>query len=212
MIHHGVMEHYAGQKTLFTDYVLDDYQAIDRLFASYGMKVVFTGHYHAQDITQADVEAGRLFDIETGSTVTYPCPYRIVDLASNGVMAISSRTVTNINYDLGGTAFQTFAYTFLQTGMLGLSSAMLQMPPYSLPAGTANFLAPAVTEGFMAHYAGDEPGIAGASAGTQAIVASLMAGDAMSQMLGQAIISLLTDKSPADNTLHLNLLNGLSSP
>jgi 3',5'-cyclic AMP phosphodiesterase CpdA len=59
MVHHGVMEHYPGQKTLFPDYVLDDYQAVRETFARFGMKVVFTGHYHAQDVDKSVTPAAR---------------------------------------------------------------------------------------------------------------------------------------------------------
>jgi hypothetical protein len=82
---------------------------------------------------------------------------------------------------------------------------MLQAPPYNLPAATADSLAPAVTEALVWHYAGDEPGLAGASPLTQAIVASLLGGDPLSQMLGQAIASILTDSLPSDNALDLPL-------
>jgi hypothetical protein len=122
------MEHYAGQKTLFSEYVLDNYQDIDQLFASYGMKVVFTGHYHAQDVAGTTLPAGSLFDIETGSTVTYPCPYRIMNLDSGGVLTVNSYRITNINYNLGGQDFQTYAASFLQTGLMGISTHLAPNP------------------------------------------------------------------------------------
>jgi len=206
MTHHGLMEHYTGQKTLFPEYVLDGYTNVAPLFASYGMKAVLTGHYHAQDIVKGTFGGKDLYDIETGSTVTYPCPYRIMDLQPDGQLVIASHRITAIDYNLGSAPdFQTYAYNYLHNGMLALSSWMLQAPPYNLPAVVANALAPAVTEAMEDHYIGDEPGLAGTSPATQATVANLMAGDAQSRMLGGAIWSMLTDLPPADNNLTMDL-------
>ncbi len=209
MMHHGLMEHFVGQKTLFPEYVVDNYQTIAPLFASYGMKVVFTGHFHAQDIVQGAFNGNTIYDIETGSTVTYPCPYRLIDLMPNGQFAITSHRITAINYNLGvAPDFQTYAYNYLTNGMVPLSAYMLQLPPFSLDSGTANYLAPAVSEALVDHYIGDEPGLAGATPATRAIVTGLLAGNAQQQQLGGAIYSILTDTAPADNNLMLTLTAG----
>jgi len=206
MMHHGLMEHFTGQKTLFSDYVLDGYTNVAPLFASYGVKAVFTGHYHAQDIVKGTFGGNDIYDIETGSTVTYPCPFRIMDLQTDGQLVINSYRITAIDYNLGGAPdFQTYAYNYLHSGMLQLSSWMLQAPPYGLSAPVANYLAPAVTEAMEDHYMGDEPGLGGASPATYGIVTNLLAGDAQSRMLGGAIWSMLTDLPPADNSLTMNL-------
>ena len=210
MMHHGLMEHFVGQKTLFPEYVVDNYQTIARLFASYGMKVVFTGHFHAQDIVQGAFNGNTIYDIETGSTVTYPCPYRLMDLMPNGQFVITTHRITAINYNLGSSPdFQTYAYNYLTNGMVGLSAAMLQQAPFYLDAGTANYLAPAVTEGLVDHYIGDEPGLSGATPATQGIVYGLIGStNLQSQQIGYAIASILTDLPPADNNLTLNLAAG----
>jgi 3',5'-cyclic AMP phosphodiesterase CpdA len=209
MEHHPIMEHFVGMKTLFPDYVLDDYTNIDSIFASYGMKAVFTGHFHAQDIVQGTFNGNMIYDIETGSTVTYPCPYRLIDLMPNGQFAITSHRITAINYNLGTAPdFQTYAYGYLTNGMIGLSAYMLQAAPFNLDSTTANYLAPVVTEALVDHYIGDEPGLAGCSAATRGIVTSLLGGTAQQQQLGGAIYSILTDPAPADNNLTLTLTAG----
>jgi 3',5'-cyclic AMP phosphodiesterase CpdA len=210
MMHHGILEHFSGQKTLFPDYVIDDYTNVASLFAAGGMKAVFTGHFHAQDVAKGTFNGNTLYDIETGSSVTYPCPYRVLDLETNGQLVIASHPITAVNYDLGGTNFHTYAYNFLTNGMLTLSTYMLESSPFSLPTATATYLAPAVTEALIDHYAGDEPGLGGASASTRTIVTSLLSGDAASQELGGAIYSILTDPAPADNNLTLALAASVS--
>ena len=54
------------------------------------MQYVFTGHMHANDIASITTENGNtLYDIETGSVVTYPSPARSVTITrtiENGVV------------------------------------------------------------------------------------------------------------------------------
>lgn len=212
MVHHGVLEHYAGQKQLFSDYVLDDYEAVREEFVRYGMKAVFTGHYHAQDIVKFTHPHGTLFDIETGSLVTYPSPYRVMDLAGNGVLTIHSYQVTDINYDLGGVPFPAYAYRFLTNGLMSLSTYLLTQPPYNLPLANAQVLAPAMTEAFASHYQGDESSRP-VSPGTEAIIAFLQGqADPMSQLMANALRAIFNDPAPADNDVVLPLLSGTTGP
>lgn len=212
MVHHGVTEHYPGQKALFPDYVLDDFQAVRETFAGYGMRAVFTGHYHSQDIARFDHPAGTLFDIQTGSLVTHPSPYRVLDLSAGGSLAIASHPVTAINYDTGGQPFPAYAYNYLTNGLLNLSAYLLMQPPYNLPQATAQFLAPAMTEAFSSHYMGDE-GSRPISPQSQGIIAFLQGqGDAMSQLFANTLLGLFNDPTPADNNVTLHLMTGTTAP
>lgn len=79
MVHHNVLEHFAiesiGQNLL----CLENYKQAAGKFADWGIKYFFTGHGHANDISTAVSENGnRIFDIETGSLITYPHAYRQV--------------------------------------------------------------------------------------------------------------------------------------
>lgn len=78
MIHHNVIEHLPGQATheLGKRYMLDNAASLKTILYKYGVKLVFTGHLHVQDIVQ---EKG-LTEITTGSIVSYPHPYRIIDM------------------------------------------------------------------------------------------------------------------------------------
>ena len=208
MMHPGLQEHFAGQKMLFPDYVLNDYQAVAQLFARFGMEVVFTGHYHAQDVVKANVSQGALYEVETGSAVTFPCPYRLLSLETGGTLAITSHPITTINYDLGGVAFPTYASNYLYSGLLGVSTYMLMQPPYNLPQANAQFLAPAMTEAFVSHYQGDE-GSRPISPQTQGIIAYLRSlNDPMSQLMANVLMAVFTDLPPADNNLIINLITG----
>ncbi|MBK9137548.1 MAG: metallophosphoesterase [Verrucomicrobia bacterium] len=206
VMHHGLREHYVGQKALFPEYVLDDYEAVSGWLASQGVKLVFSGHYHAQDVVKASFAGSTLYDIETGSVVTYPCPYRLLTLATDGTLSIASHTIANINYDLGGVPFPAYAAEFLQSGLVEIATYMLMMPPYGLPQQSAQFLAPAMAEAFMSHYQGDE-GSRPVSPATQGTIEYLLSQpDPMSQMMAYALLAVLSDPPPADNNLVINLL------
>jgi predicted phosphodiesterase len=75
MVHHNVIEHMPGQSAdpLGKRYILENALAFQDLLRSYGVQMVFTGHLHIQNIAQAD----GLYDITTGSLVSYPHPYRV---------------------------------------------------------------------------------------------------------------------------------------
>ena len=83
MMHHGLIEHFDMEEEFLADYLVNDYQNISAAFADAGIHYVFTGHMHANDIAAMTTAAGNeLYDIETGSAVTYPCPMRFVSFSS----------------------------------------------------------------------------------------------------------------------------------
>ena len=208
MMHHGILEHYSGQKQFFGEYVVDDYTTVSELFAHNGMQFVFTGHYHAQDITSRDFSSGeRMYDIETGSLVTAPCPVRTVNISTDLQINISTRTVETINYDTGGKSFPQYAQEYLLTGMEQLVTMQLTAPVayggYGISAETAAQVAPSLAQAFVAHYAGDE------KPSTQALSLAgtlLASSDPSTKLIGQMLGTLWTDLLPNDNTLVLDTI------
>lgn len=81
MVHHNVLEHLPGQSlsALGRRYMLDNAPVVADLLRSHGVRLVFTGHLHVQDIAR---DRG-LYDITTGSTVTYPHPYRVLEYSND---------------------------------------------------------------------------------------------------------------------------------
>ena len=98
--HHGLVPHFDVQPTILPMYLVNGYERIAQEYADAGMSVVFTGHMHAVDIAAMTTKAGNtLYDIETGSALTYPCPVRFVDLRrstvggeTNTYMSVSTKT------------------------------------------------------------------------------------------------------------------------
>ena len=96
MMHHGLAEHFMYQDMFFPQYLIDDWKRLAGLFADNGVKVVFTGHFHANDITRFTSDSNNtVYDIETGSLSTYPYPYRLVELSDKGV-DISTKNIKSI--------------------------------------------------------------------------------------------------------------------
>jgi len=155
-MHHGILEHYQGQKEFHCEYVIDDYQAVSRLFAEYGVRLVFTGHYHAQDVTVGrwDTEAGPrfLFDIETGSLVTPPNPFRVVQITADQRAIVESRFIDSIPSRPSG--FPAYAEDYLAAGLEELVFQTVR--GYKVSRRSARIVAPQVAAAIRAHYAGDE--------------------------------------------------------
>lgn len=76
MIHHNVIEHMPGQMQdpLGKRYILQNADALLSELRSAGVQLVLTGHLHIQNIAQQ----GDIYDITTGSLVSYPHPYRVM--------------------------------------------------------------------------------------------------------------------------------------
>ncbi|MEH2159502.1 MAG: metallophosphoesterase [Nostoc sp.] len=77
MVHHNVVEHLPNQSNhpLANRYMLANSAELLQLLRRYGVKLVFTGHLHVQDIAYSD----GVYDITTGSLVSYPHPYRVLE-------------------------------------------------------------------------------------------------------------------------------------
>ncbi|NEP42642.1 MAG: metallophosphoesterase, partial [Okeania sp. SIO2H7] len=76
-IHHNVIEHLPEQATnpLGRRYMLENASKLLEILKKAGVKLIFTGHLHVQDIA----EQNGIYEITTGSLVSYPHPYRIID-------------------------------------------------------------------------------------------------------------------------------------
>ena len=94
MQHHGLVAHFDVQPTILPMYLVNDYERLSQEYADAGMSVMFTGHSHAVDIASATTVAGNtIYDIETGSGLTYPSPLRFVELGRSADATVVSTGV-----------------------------------------------------------------------------------------------------------------------
>jgi 3',5'-cyclic AMP phosphodiesterase CpdA len=209
MMHHGIVEHFVGQGTMFPEYLITDYKNVSAMLADSGLNVVFTGHFHAQDIAKGAGTKGYIFDVETGSTVTAPCPYRTITLNTvNKTLKITSQKINGVTYSTIPTSesFQTYAKNYLSTGMRTISYYMLASAPYNVPTAaiTGYKLDSIFSNAFVAHYAGDETASTTDKANIQTVTA-------ISTTLGGAIQSVWTDPAPKDNNITIDLKTGIAT-
>lgn len=109
MMHHPLIPHITNGETLVTAYVIDDYDNVRKALIDAGIKVAFTGHFHTSDIAKDynDELTKEIYDVNTGSLISYPCDYREVTLSE----ALSELSITtgHISELTAGDGFATTA-------------------------------------------------------------------------------------------------------
>jgi 3',5'-cyclic AMP phosphodiesterase CpdA len=198
MMHHGIIEHFMGESVLFPDYLVDNYSAKADELMQAGLKVIFTGHFHANDATEQTSGKFSLVDIETGSPVIWESPYRIMKLSDNKLY-INTKHINHIFYPgLKGVSFPDYEKAFSLNGFGIQAEYMLMNPPYYIPEDIAAQVAPIFGKAMLAHFGGDETLSAEANAEIEAV-------SAISTDLANVLMGLYTDMPPADNQLVVDL-------
>jgi hypothetical protein len=212
MMHHGVVEHFIGQKKQFPDYLVQDNDQFSRMLAEYGVRIVFTGHFHSQNIAGAwwdgngnaavPPTARFIYDIETGSLVSYPCPYRLIRIDEAQVMHVRSYRIDSIPEM--PTGFPEYALDCTRQGMLPYLESVLRR--YGISREEAERIATPLADAALAHYAGD-PRFQGAEMYPTRNL-SLMGSIAIA-LKKDVIEGMWNGKPPhADNRVDINLVDG----
>lgn len=142
MIHHNVIEHLPGQSInpLGRRYMLDNASTLLNLLQAAGVQLLFTGHLHVQDIAYAQ----GIYEITTGSLVSYPHPYRILEFCQNGTqqqLRIESGRVTAIP---GWSNLPQISREWMGDRSFPFMVKLLTLPPLNLPLPEAEALAPSL--------------------------------------------------------------------
>ncbi len=85
MMHHPLFSHVTNMEKMMGTYRVNDFENVrDRLIDA-GIHVILTGHVHFSDIAKDFNTAlnDSVYDINTGSTISYPCDYRELTLSSD---------------------------------------------------------------------------------------------------------------------------------
>lgn len=115
MQHHGIVEHFGYEDEIFGEYLVNknlSYTAVAEAYADAGISAVFTGHMHANDIAAHTSAAGNtVYDIETGSLVTYPSYMRTgsFEFMQKGdelecTLTVDSKPLDTVSFDLASQA------------------------------------------------------------------------------------------------------------
>lgn len=112
LMHHGLLPHFSKEAELLSEYVVDDWQEMATTLADAGMRYIFTGHMHANDIAEyTTVSGNKIYDLETGSLAAYGSPVRTVTIQRDQMMTdrstlqldetfhVKSESVKSIQYN-----------------------------------------------------------------------------------------------------------------
>lgn len=153
MMHWGLTEHIMYQSTFFKDYLVDDWQRLAALFADKGMKAIFTGHFHSNDISCFTSDEGnKIYDIETGTLSAYPFAYRFVDLYPDR-MNIKTKNVTATPDNPNLAVEDKQRMSVLSEAR---ASQMLKRTGLDLPEETLKPFVNVLSQIFLLHLYGDE--------------------------------------------------------
>ncbi len=203
-MHHGVVSHFNWQDRVMGEYLVDDWKKCAKQIAGMGIKVCFTGHFHAQDTS----ERNGLTDMETGSTVSYPHPYRLVDIDTDkGTLSVRSERVGSLtSLKNTGETLQAKSERYARSA---LSSAMESMVPAKVPAAVKSECTAVLGEAYAMHLAGDEVPMPDFRARLKTAVKHLRRYSwKWAFILGRIGRYLSTDTGIADNNLTLTYRNG----
>ena len=151
MSHHGFVPHFSMEPDILKMYLIEDYDKIAAQLADAGLEMIFTGHMHANDITSMTTKNGNtLYDIETGSNLTYPSPMRFVQLREvSGSLVAAVNTLNHVGpisfYNPATGQNQTIADVTEYGRERGFSSDMLCHVAGSFIGGFLNKLNPVET-------------------------------------------------------------------
>jgi 3',5'-cyclic AMP phosphodiesterase CpdA len=201
--HHGIMEHYPHNQKFYAKYLVDDFEKAADMLSRFGVDMVFTGHFHAQDITGKSFDNPRrvIYDIETGSTVTAPCPYRMVRIGADQKAVIDSRFITAIPSHPDD--FPAYAADYVFQGTIKLADEALK--GYKVAEPARKKFNPQVSRAYVTHLAGDEEKrIVIDTEGVGLWAKFIM------HMQEDLLYGWTTDLPPADNRLTIDLATGES--
>ena len=204
MLHHGIMEQFRGQKTWMPEYVIDDYDAVAWLLAGGGVPVAFTGHTHSQDITRRSFPGpgggAVIYDVGTGAAVSWPNPWRLIEIDAAGSMKVSSSFVTDLPGFPGD--FPRYSQDRLRQWLQ--ASAERSLHRFGATDRTAVALATQAAEAVLSFYRGDEP----QRAHGFDLKGLDLGGLFLAGMMDGAFADFQTDLPPADNNVTLDLAAG----
>lgn len=128
MMHHTLLDHVSFTSKIHMGESVNADIELAEVLADGGVKYIFTGHIHIQDILSYTSKGGAtIYDVVTGSLTTYPCPYREVSFSEE--VKFETKKIESIDYSnvasgisekalaLAKSDFQSYAYECARVGM-----------------------------------------------------------------------------------------------
>lgn len=155
MMHHQLVEHFDDQDRLVGDATVTDATNLRQDLIAHGIRLVLTGHMHIGNITTQfnDARTDSLVEATTGSPLTYPCQFRLIDVsADRGTFSFSTGTIDHIEDipDFQSYALQRFKNstrtTVASVVYHSWDDLMAVLDQYSSYIGDVNFTQEQATE------------------------------------------------------------------
>lgn len=194
--HHGMVPHFTMEPDLLPMYLVNDYERLAQVYADAGMSYIFTGHMHANDIATVTTEAGNtLYDIETGSVVTYPSPARAVTLTRSIDSGIVKETMDVKTYTHVGPITFTDPLT-------GEERTIEDMTEYGRQHGFSNDMLTTTVNGFLHSYYAQAIEAGGIRSVIESLVSDLVGMDLTVDQLVDVGLPLLLPTPEEGGTLY----------
>lgn len=154
MLHHNVLEHLPGQSIspLGQRYMLQNREALIRRLQAAGIKLMLTGHLHVQDVAFH----GGLCEVLTGSLVSYPHAFRVLELEQQDdgrlKLDIQSQHLAAVP---GWPDLQSHSYDWMCDRSHPFIVKFLTQPPVNLSMEEASAIAPQLRHFWATIAAGD---------------------------------------------------------
>ena len=112
-IHHPVINPVgSGAQTTASQTVVSSDHVVDFLIR-HTIPAIFSGHTHAQNITERDWVNGKLYDIGTGALPVFPHMYRIAEISSDRKLNLDWSEITSLpSYRERGEEFYKMSWEF----------------------------------------------------------------------------------------------------
>jgi len=153
MMHHGLVEHLSYQSAFFPDYLVEDWEKQAEILADAGLRIVFTGHFHASDISLRTSPAGNtIYDVETATLAHYPYAWRMMNW--NGTaLSVETRFVTSL---AGNAGFEEKSRHRLESFTRRVVRNRLERMGMLMPGPTLEALTDVIVKLSILHMRGDE--------------------------------------------------------
>jgi predicted phosphodiesterase len=207
MMHHGLVEQFTDKDTTFPGFMLDNFKDVANQLMNAGLKIMFTGHFHATDITEQQSGNQTLYDIETGSIIVYPCSYRLITYIKDSALIITTKHITNVNYSgiPPGQTFPQYAESLSLIAADTLFTTMLMNGKQITYNDTAWHISHCMGTALMVHCYGDED----KALEDTAFIGQTARRYKASLWLPSYCDFLWTDRIPSDNSLTILLKSGI---
>ena len=99
MMHHPLFPHILGADMYVSSATVSNYETVRNSLADAGVRVVLSGHFHTSDIAKDWNEelTKEIYDVNTGSTISYPCDYRVMMLSADmQTLDVTTGSVTSL--------------------------------------------------------------------------------------------------------------------